>query len=72
MLTIYRRHKKDCEHRNEGRKYRRCKCPIWVDGFIAGQELRKPLSTSDWQKAQEEIRDWEAAGERQAVSNAVT
>jgi integrase/recombinase XerD len=63
MLTIYRRHKKQCEHRREGRKYRRCRCPIWVDGFLAGQEIRKSLDTSDWQKAQDTIRDWESTGE---------
>src|SRR3984893_9664422 len=62
MLTTYRRHKKDCAHRAEGRKYRRCKCPIWVDGFLAGQEIRKSLNTDDWQKAQDDVREWEAKG----------
>ena len=60
MLTIYRRHKKPCEHRSEGRKYRRCRCPIWVDGSLNGQEIRKSLNTTDWQKAQEFVREWEA------------
>jgi integrase/recombinase XerD len=60
MLTIYRRHRKDCEHRSEGRKYRRCRCPIWVDGFLAGREICKSLDMADWQKAQEYVRDWES------------
>jgi integrase/recombinase XerD len=60
MLTIYRRHRKNCEHRNAGRKYRRCRCPIWVDGYIAAQEIRKSLHTVDWQKAQERVREWES------------
>ena len=60
MLTIYRRHRKDCAHRSEGRKYRRCRCPIWVDGFLAGREIRKSLDTADWQKAQDKVREWEA------------
>ena len=60
MLTTYRRHRKGCEHRGEGRKYRRCRCPIWVDGFLAGQEIRKSLGIADWQKAQDKIRQWEA------------
>ena len=60
MLTIYRRHRKDCEHRSEGRKYRRCRCPIWVDGFLAGREIRKSLDTADWQKAQDKVHEWEA------------
>lgn len=63
MLTIYRRHRKDCEHRSEGRKYRRCRCPIWTDGFIGDKEIRKGLDTADWQKAQDTVRDWEADGE---------
>lgn len=60
MLTIYRRHRKNCEHRNEGRNYRRCHCPIWVDGFIAGKEIRKSLDVVDWQKAQAKVREWES------------
>jgi integrase/recombinase XerD len=63
MLTIYRRHKKECEHRSEGRKYRRYRCPIWVDGFLGSQEIRKSLDTADWQKAQDAIRDWESKEE---------
>jgi integrase/recombinase XerD len=62
MLTTYRRHLKNCEHRTEGRKYRRCKCPIWMDGFLGGHEIRKSLDTRDWQKAQDLIREWEAKG----------
>lgn len=43
-----------------GRKYRRCRCPIWVDGFLAGKEIRKSLRTADWQKAQDAVRELEA------------
>jgi integrase/recombinase XerD len=60
MLTIFRRHRKHCEHRAEGRKYRRCRCPLWVDGHIAGREIRQSIGTSDWQKAQDHVREWEA------------
>jgi integrase/recombinase XerD len=60
MLTIYRRHRKGCEHRREGRKYRRCRCPIWVDGFLGGREIRESLDTCDWQKAQDTVREWES------------
>jgi integrase/recombinase XerD len=68
MLTTYRRHKKDCEHRNEGRKYRRCKCPIWIDGFLAGKEIRKSLGPNvTWEEAQKTIRDWEADGKQAAL-----
>jgi len=63
MLTTYRRHLKTCKHQSEGRKYRRCRCPIWVDGFIGDQEIRKSLNMRDWEKAQDTIREWEAASE---------
>jgi integrase/recombinase XerD len=64
MLTIYRRHQKDCEHQGDGRSYRRCRCVIWVDGTLAGLEIRKSLHTRDWQKAQDIVRQWEAEGRR--------
>jgi site-specific recombinase XerD len=62
MLTIYRRHLKRCQHRNEGRKYRRCRCPIWVDGFLGQGEIRQSLKLRDWNKAQDKVREWEADG----------
>lgn len=62
MLTAYRRHVKNCPHRALGRKYRRCRCPIWVDGFLQGVELRESLNLKDWDKAQDRIREWEARG----------
>jgi hypothetical protein len=62
MLTLYRRHVTACEHRHQGRKYRRCRCPIWVDGFLNGVEMRESLELRDWEKAQQKIRDWEAEG----------
>lgn len=72
MLTTYRRHLQDCEHRSEGRKYRRCRCPIWADGFVGGHELRKSLGTRDWEQAQDTIREWEAKGEQQSNSRSKT
>jgi integrase/recombinase XerD len=60
MLTIYRRHKQSCAHRTEGRRYRRCRCPIWVDGSHQGKEIRKALGELDWEKAQNSVREWEA------------
>ncbi|HEV2494471.1 MAG TPA: tyrosine-type recombinase/integrase [Terriglobia bacterium] len=72
MLNIYRRHIKRCAHRSEGRKYRRCRCPIWADGFIGRQEIRKTLNTRDWEKAQGIIREWEAEGSQPAEPDPVT
>ena len=62
MLNIYRRHRRSCSHRNDGRDYRRCHCPIWVDGFLNGKETRRSLKLRDWEKAQGEIRKWETEG----------
>jgi integrase len=73
MLITYRRHLKKCEHRSEGRKYRRCKCPIWLDGFLSGEEVRRALrdperrdTVRDWQRAQDIVRDMEATGKNPA------
>src|SRR5690242_21920139 len=69
MLTIYRRHTKKCAHRAEGRKYRRCRCPIWVDGFLAGEEIRESLNLRNWEEAYEKLREWEARRSRPAEPN---
>lgn len=60
MLTIYRRHLTHCAHRTTGRKYRHCRCPIWVDGIMDHNRIGRSLRTKDWQRAQGIIRDWEA------------
>ena len=65
MLTIYRRHRKTCKQRHDGRSYRRCFCPIWVDGWLGGLEIRKSLKTRDWQAAHQLVRLWEAEGRRE-------
>jgi integrase/recombinase XerD len=65
MLTIYRRHLKTCAHRDEGRTYRRCKCPIWADGLIGEVDIRESLKTRDWLKATDQIRAWETRGSKE-------
>ena len=62
MLTIYRRHRKACKQREGGHSYRRCLCPIWVDGLLNGIEIRKSLKTRDWQA--DRVRRWEAEGKK--------
>ena len=52
MLTTYRRHVKTCAHRSEGRKYRRCRCPIWVDGSVKSIEVRQSLKERTWEDAE--------------------
>jgi integrase/recombinase XerD len=70
MLTIYRRHQKGCRHR--GRKHRHCQCVIWVDGTLAGVEIRESLKMRDWQRAQEKVREWEARDRRTVEPEAKT
>jgi integrase len=57
---IYRRHLGSCEHRGQGRKYRHCRCPIHVDGFLDGKRVRLGLELRDWQRAQDKVREWES------------
>ncbi len=64
MLTIYRRHRRRCRRRKKGRRHRHCQCPVWVDGHLGGQEIRRSLGLRDWQRAQDIIREWEAEGRR--------
>ena len=63
MLTIFRSHLRSCPQRKHGRAYRRCKCPIWIEGTIEGKRIkRQTLDTRNWERAQEIVRDSEAAG----------
>lgn len=69
MLKAYRRHRESCAHRGEGRACWTCRCPIWVQGFLGDEEVRKSLGLRDWTKAQKKLRDWETAGVPAAKEN---
>jgi integrase len=58
MLTIFRRHLADCKFKT--RKHKNCQCPIWVQGVLAGRNIRKSLDLRNWEAAQKLVRDWEA------------
>lgn len=60
MLTIFRRHVKSCPHRS--RRYRRCKCPIQVEGTLAGEKIRRALDLTSWEAAETLIREWNVTG----------
>jgi integrase/recombinase XerD len=55
-------------------RYKRCACPIWCMGTIQGQHVRKSLNLTNWQAANELIRNWEAdssiTGDSTTVSGA--
>jgi integrase/recombinase XerD len=61
MLTLYRRHIVTCPHRL--RRFRRCRCPIWVEGTLRGEKIRKSLDLNAWEAASDLVREWEASGE---------
>jgi site-specific recombinase XerD len=63
MLTLYRRHTADCAHRAKGRNWRKCACPIWVQGSLSSEYIRKSLDLSSWTAASELVHGWESAGE---------
>jgi integrase len=60
MLTIYRRHVSACPHTS--RNYKQCKCPLWVQGTLAGANVRQSLNLTSWETGQRIVRDWEANG----------
>src|SRR5579872_2020198 len=66
MLTIFRRHRKDCKFR--GRKHRNCQCPIAVEGTVHGTIIRKSLNVHSWEAAQKAVQDLEINGIREVVS----
>ena len=52
MLTLWRRHKKDCRHAAKGRRLDSCsQCPIWTDGIFNGVRVRQTLDTADKARA---------------------
>lgn len=54
MLTIFRRHSTNCPHKP--RSYRRCSCPIQVEGSLGGETIRKGLDLTSWEAAAKLIR----------------
>jgi integrase len=66
MLTIYKRHIKDCGNRS--RTAKRCACPVWVQGTLKGKPVRESLKLSNWEAAQKIVRSWEIDGRSAPVS----
>lgn len=68
MLVLWRRHEKDCPHKDAGRDHLKCRCSLWLDWRIGGKRIRKPMNTRDWQIAQVRAREMEAVGIQQSGS----
>jgi integrase/recombinase XerD len=62
MLIVHRRHVDDCPHKYEGRSYRKCSCPLWIDWRVGRKRIQKPLGTRDWGVAQIQARKIEVDG----------
>lgn len=60
VLTIFRRHVSSCSHTS--RSYRRCKCPIHVEGSLGGEKVRRSLDLTSWEAASTRIAEWNAIG----------
>jgi integrase/recombinase XerD len=65
MLSLYRRHLKRCGHRV--RTYKKCTCPIWVQGTLHGKSVRKSLDIYNWDSAQKLVREWEGGTQSEVV-----
>jgi integrase/recombinase XerD len=61
VLNLYRRHQPPC--RFTTRRNRNCNCPVWVQGSLRGEYIRRGLNLRSWSAATDLVRDWEAAGE---------
>jgi integrase/recombinase XerD len=60
MLTLFKRHTKACGQTS--RRYRRCGCPMAVEGSLGGEKIRKTLDQTSWEAAENLIREWIKAG----------
>jgi hypothetical protein len=60
MLTIYRRHGKACPHHS--RTYRRCSCPIWIQGTLGNQSIRQAMDLTSWDAAETIVDEPRKAG----------
>ncbi len=60
MLRLYRRHRSSCPQTSQ--RYRRCSCPVYVEGTLAGERVNKALDQTSWEAATDLVRAWEKAG----------
>lgn len=67
VLTLYRRHLRGCSYFGKNRHARganacAARCPIWVQGTLRGESIRRSLNLRSWEAASDLIRGWDAAG----------
>lgn len=66
MLTLYRRHLKRCS-KADNRYWKRCSCPMWVEGTVSGSYIRRSLRTASWERAQGLAQHIESAEDPKAA-----
>lgn len=62
-LALYRRHLRECQHLPKGNSWTRCQCPIWVQGSIGGEAVRRSLNTNNWTAATATVQGWQISGQ---------
>lgn len=60
MLTLYRRHTLACGRAD--RYWKRCQCPMWVEGTLDRRYMRKSMHTQSWERAKGIVENWEKTG----------
>ena len=66
MLSVYTRHSAHCSRRHDP-NWKRCRCPKWINGALAGQFICKTAKTRSWEKAEELSLQWEIAANPQKI-----
>lgn len=61
-LALYRRHLATCAHSGKGNQWIRCQCPIWVQGSIGGEAVRRSMNTTNWTAASTSVHQWQSTG----------
>src|SRR5258708_28392725 len=61
-LGLYRRHLNSCSHLAKGNAWTRCQCPIWVQGSIGGEAVRRSLNTTNCTAASTTVHQWQSSG----------
>jgi len=62
MLFVNARHTRECNHKDDP-KYRRCRCPKWIDGYVDGKRARQSAQTRSWENAEHKVRLIEEAAD---------
>lgn len=61
VMHVVRPHYRSCPHTS--RRYRRCKCPIWVQDSLGGQWVDKFLNLTSWEAASDLMTAWTVTGQ---------